>query len=203
MFGFDIDFGAKQVRANKAIELADFYRLVLQTAPKASGLAVVTAGADNDLEEEEEQTPPHILNCISGLIPQNPNTDPGSAAADKWVVRGAVFAFTVSCKFAVAEAKVYTLSNDPDEEPYETSVESRARAQIYAKPMQRTVPLGQSLLKVSIEPPHRITMTEAEASQFSNPVWTRVEVGYSNLPTGLWGKCKSPALVPDLHASEY
>ena len=216
VFGFDVNFGAKSNRVNDPILLGEFYTLALQTASSGDGKPTLALpGLDHDdlgpVDETDDPPPPppppHILNCISGLVPQTKppadGTVVGQADVKKWVVRGAVFAFNVSCKFAVKDAVVQTLGtaapSGPGGKPppvqHEFDVENKAAGTVYAKPMQRTTPWGQSHLQVAIEPPQRpvslAALVGTEKAGTRN--WTNVEAQYSNLPTALWGKCKSLA----------
>lgn len=207
VFGFDVAFGSQDAPANDAIPLKDFYKLALQTAPKTDAAGRTVHGE----EEEEAQaaddggdpTPPHILSCVSGLIPQNPTTQANTSAVagpDKWLVRGAVFAFTVSCKFAVATAKITTMRYQDGQVVEDSSVTrtSTTAANIYAKPMHLGTPLGMSLLKVAVTPPQPHLLSEEDAAaEPVNPSWNVVELGYSKLPTALWGQCKfGPSVLP-------
>ncbi|KAM0272282.1 hypothetical protein ACHAQH_008729 [Verticillium albo-atrum] len=191
VFGFDVKFGSQEYPKNTQLVLLDFYALVLQTTQKVDG------GSNMILDVEDEDnpsttTPPLLLNCISGLV--SPSSSDANeelpAPGNKWIVRGAIFAFTLSCKFAVTTATVTTLEEQdgkllPD---HVEEISNNATGEVFAKPMQRDTPLGQSLIEVSIAPPplppHLAAGPEPQAS---NPVWQKYDVGYSNLPTALWG----------------
>ncbi|KAF5536846.1 hypothetical protein FNAPI_11620 [Fusarium napiforme] len=184
VFAFRVEFGTQQSEKNDPIGLLEFEKLVRQTTPKPKA-GMITDDLGN--QDEDPLAPPHILNCISGLVP---NGSEPPKPESPWVVRGAIFAFTVSCKFAIQTANIITLrEQDGELVPDHTEpVKNGAAGKVCAKPMQRNQALGQSFLEVSITPPPlRPTMDEVKP-QATNPAWKKYDVGYSNLPTALWGE---------------
>ncbi|KAJ2993822.1 hypothetical protein NUW58_g1730 [Xylaria curta] len=79
-----------------------------------------------------------------------------------WFVRSDIFASNIYSEFAVKTATVKTLSNESKHTLKQLvsvqsnfDVKNMAKGAVYAKPMQRALPLGQSHLKGAIEPPQR------------------------------------------------
>ena len=199
VFGFDVRFGSQNLPSNKELDLDEFYALTLQADSNAGGaLSTSVAITPDDNADASAVAPAHLLSCISGLVDPatTDKTKPLPPAEGKWVVRGAVFAFSVTSKFAIKNANVSTMALK-DGKPYADHVQNftnEATGKVFAKPMQRTKELGQSELKISImpPPPPPVGTLDALTAQSENPAWTKYEVGYTNAPTALWGPCMSP-----------
>lgn len=200
VFGFDVKFGPQNMPGNDKISLWDFYYLVIQATEKGAAQAI---GEGADIQPTDQDVAPtgiivpssQLVNCISGLVPESSadkNQGP-PAAGEKWRVRGAVFAFTVSCKFAIQTATVFTQSihQDGTITKEHKDITNTAKGEVSARPMHLPGPFAQSYLQISITapapPPHPSGIAEL---QTSNPIWKDHELGYSNLPTALYGRCK-------------
>jgi hypothetical protein len=176
VFGFSINFGEQSGdRVPKALILSDFYNQVLQTDLAASSAPVV----------------PHIFSCNNGLIPQGNNTksDPNDPETP-WVVRGAVFQFTVSCKFAIDSATVTTegLMEGASGSPF--AVLSNGQS-VYARPMQLQ---EGSPLKSELD----ITIARASNPKEQDSAWNVGAPVVTSVPNALWGVC---TLFPPLPLS--
>lgn len=115
VFGFDINFGPSPAKTEPA-NLAEFYKLVLQSGPPAAG------GSDTTNPQ------PHIFGCQSGLIPGPQKTPPD----DIWNVRAGSFSFLISCRFAIGSAALNATSVNED-------------TAIYAKPMRLVKPVKSTM----------------------------------------------------------
>ena len=74
VFGFDVNFGGLSPVVPKPIGLDEFYQLVLQTESKhGAANAHMVFGPEAEPEDEESsmavETQPHVIRCISGLVP--------------------------------------------------------------------------------------------------------------------------------------
>jgi hypothetical protein len=124
VFGFSVDFGSKSSISDEALCLADFYRLVLQADLSAQTSSLLSSslspggGAISSQPEavpdDASLPPPHVYTCNAGLVPSGSAASTPNSTDDAWVVRSAVFQFSVGCKFAIGIATVVTAQTDPD-----------------------------------------------------------------------------------------
>lgn len=173
LMGFDIDFGPSTSTSTAGLTLDQFYSLALQQ--RSQGAA---ATANDSLQ-------PHVFSCNRGLIPsQSAVSDPNSSL---WMVRGAVFQFTISCKFAFGSANVVTVQPDSSESPVTFPGNGNP---IHARPMKVPDALS-SVLTVRIRPIQSVALTAIpDSNQVTSPLWDTGNVVVKSVPTGLWGACK-------------
>lgn len=194
VFGFDVDFGERQVVSQSQLSLEEFYQLVLQAdnQPKASNFLTHERQVARDNEAEVDDDPdqalcPHIFSCTSGLMPSN-NTK--SSPSDMiWSVRGAVFAFDISCKFALTGAEVITKSLDEHGTDAKHPVDNPASDTIYAKPMWISSAFFQSQLEVTIANDVPAVEELGDDPKPLNPEWDSNTGILTSVPTALWGAC--------------
>ncbi|KAL8826101.1 MAG: hypothetical protein Q9191_004007 [Dirinaria sp. TL-2023a] len=189
VFGFDVNFGDQSPILPKAIGLDEFYQLVLQTDSKQGAANAHAIWSSEEKSDDTEsisavETQPHVITCISGLVPPDEKKQNNEKDA-KWIVRGPVFAFQVMCKFAVADAKVVTETGGSNEK-FEHRIDHDATKAIFSKPMQIQQELAQSSLVITIAPKSTPGMLELDPK--TNPTWDKATAGYSNLPNGLWSR---------------
>jgi len=184
VFAFDVNFGNPDDIGGKGkLEIDDFYDLALQADSKPPE-------ATMSLMEKKTGAPvAHIFSCTSGLIA--PETAERSApSSTPWLVRGAIFAFQVSCKFAVSTATVETGSLDPDTTLPPHKVTNIARDKVYANPMGLPTPMDTSELIIKITPLRTPTMLDTDCKPVPlNPEWNANTAIYTDVPYALWGKC--------------
>ncbi|KAM0415761.1 hypothetical protein ACHAPT_013266 [Fusarium lateritium] len=173
VLGFDIAFGSQTAASIDKISVLEFYNLMLQSAPKNNMHSPSTT------DKQTELGPPLPLKCISGLISPSGDKEADLRKPERWVMRGAVFAFSVT-------AEVNTrLSRDPTQEPWTHPVENKARDKVYSKPMNLVSSFEESLLQAKIEPSVRKPPKRGTRGEPPSPVWNMVTAEYSNLPTAL------------------
>jgi hypothetical protein len=173
VFGFDIHFGERDRNGTPAaLQICQFYDQVLQT-DITPGLSPV----------------PHIFSCNNGLIPSGDNTksDPNNPHTP-WVVRGAVFQFTVSCKFAIDSATVTTegLIGTSSGSPFPVLSNGQS---VYARPMQLQ---AGSPLKSSLD----IAIAKVSGPKEQESAWDVGVPVVSSVPNALWGLCTFTCPVP-------
>ncbi|KAK6499507.1 hypothetical protein TWF506_004137 [Arthrobotrys conoides] len=183
VFGFDIDFGNKNSHALAKLTLLEFFRMALQQDTKTPK-AFLENGEEVEISEADEPAA-HIFSCTSGLIPDNDSPNDTSGTPKPWTVRGAIFAFNVSCKFPFRKGKVITAMSGADDQDYE--FETKAQDNIFAKPMGLTMPLEKSNVEIKIE----LLKPQAQGIDTKDaklPKWDNVETATSQLPSALWAK---------------
>ncbi|KAI9935076.1 hypothetical protein MW887_000697 [Aspergillus wentii] len=180
VFGFDINFGNKITPDTKARTLRQFIQQVLQ-ADLAKGK---TADATDP--------PPVIFSCNQGLIASDDNNAKSEPNATAWNVRGAVFQFTVGCKFAVKEAAVVTDQPDAHGDPIPAYKPTPNPKDIFSKPMHldESQPLS-SVLTVKIKPKQTTLALTASDHDYGVSVWNSAKLNYKSVPMALWGPYKS------------
>ncbi|KAI9692829.1 MAG: hypothetical protein M1822_004823 [Bathelium mastoideum] len=185
VFGFDVNFGTSNIMAAAQIGFDEFYKLALQAGEKQSS-ALLDSALDSDEWEvsEDEEPAAHVFACLNGLIPSG---DDNAAAGSKWRVRGAVFVFSVSSKFAINTAKVTTASSGSSAD-VDNPVGS---GNVYAKPMGLTTPFDKSELEITITHNRPAVETEGLRARAIKTDWDRNKAVTSHLPTALWGKYDS------------
>ena len=197
VFGFDVDFGDQKALGTAQIAFGKFYSLVLQAAQKPTAIALYSDplfGGDetrkSDVETKDTDPAVHIISCLNGLIPQ---TDKGSTTAgSKWLIHGAVFAFSVSSKFAIDTAKVVTASSGTSKD-----VDNPAgKGKVFANPMGLTSAMDVSELQLTIshDAPSVAESGDIRVRAMETD-WNNNKAVTSALPTALWGKCKSWNLI--------
>ncbi|KAF8441170.1 hypothetical protein BGX38DRAFT_1204712 [Terfezia claveryi] len=186
VFGFDVEFGHRDAGNVAKLDLDTFYKQVLQTDSKAP--ATNTMHGELDGGDCGTQEPaPYVFSCTSGLLSdatQNPHSSPNS---DPWTVRGAIFAFMVTCKFAVKKATVLTGSPDSNAAVPEDKVVNPAKAEVHARPMGLVDPMNQSTLEIKITPVLPKSMVWEDTVPL-NPRWNKNEAVMTSVPCALWGK---------------
>ncbi|KAF3098998.1 hypothetical protein TWF706_006583 [Orbilia oligospora] len=194
VFGFDIDFGNKNSHALAKLKLLEFFRMALQQDTKTP-TAFLENGEEVEISEADEPAA-HVFSCTSGLIPDNNSPNDTSGTPKPWTVRGAIFAFNVSCKFPFRKGKVITAMSGADDQKYEFSAKSKD--DIFAKPMGLVIPLETSDVQIKIEllKPHAQGIDTKDAKL---PKWDKVETATSQLPSALWAKCKQLADTFNFH----
>ncbi|PHH66832.1 hypothetical protein CDD81_5964 [Ophiocordyceps australis] len=110
--GFDINFG-QSPQQDDAVDLAEFYMLVLQTSTTAAsvasaGKALLTQGESSDDKAQLSSTTrpkneAHNFLAQSGLL--NPDDKPEREQNEIWTVRAGSFSFVVECKMAINAVK--------------------------------------------------------------------------------------------------
>ncbi|XXG94183.1 hypothetical protein Hte_000435 [Hypoxylon texense] len=185
VFGFDIDFGHKEPRPNIALNIDQFIEQVLQA--DNSNVAETIADA------KSEAPPAHIFSCNQGLIPSSEKDAESDPNTSVWKVRGAVFQFTIGCKFAFKTASVETTDATDHktyiiEEPEETK-----KNDIYAKPMCLQSPLSSDVAVSISSMPTGMLITSMEVDV---PLWNKAEMLPKSVPAALWGKY-NPANDPN------
>ncbi|KAF3208017.1 hypothetical protein TWF679_007920 [Orbilia oligospora] len=183
VFGFDIDFGNKNSNALAKLKLLEFFRMALQQDTKTP-TAFLENGEEVEISEADEPAA-HVFSCTSGLIPDNNSPNDTSGTPKPWTVRGAIFAFNVSCKFPFRKGKVITAMSGADDQTYEFS--ARSKDDIFAKPMGLVIPLETSDVQIKIE----LLKPQAQGIDTKDaklPKWDKVETATSQLPSALWAK---------------
>ncbi|KAJ5105022.1 hypothetical protein NUU61_002369 [Penicillium alfredii] len=176
VFGFDVNFGSQVTHKNDPLTLEAFFQQVLQAdLPKGNA----------------EPPPPFIFSCNRGLIPVSETEASTEPNKTEWNVRGAVFQFTVACKFAVRQATVVTGQLDPGEggPEYQFPDNSADLRPIHAKPMHlKGEDTLTSDLTVTIRPTGNPKVLTASEDDVGVPKWEKAELIYKSLPVALWGE---------------
>jgi len=158
---------------------------------------------DDDGDENEDEAvpaadddaspPPHVYTCNEGLIPSGDAESTPSSDHKPWKVRGAVFQFTVGCKFAIDSATVITALLDPNApRPAPLPVPGNGQP-IYARPMRLTQKLT-STLTITITPIATSRRSRAEDDPpipGSAPRWDVGVPVIKSVPKAVWGNCTS------------
>lgn len=112
---------------------------------------------------------PYILLCESGLITPLDGKKGSDPKTDPWVVRGAIFAFIVSCKFAISSAAVNTGKMGDDDEKLEDKypMPKDATPDIFVKPMKLEKKIYSSHLAVTIRP---VKLKTKGLNEFDKPL---------------------------------
>lgn len=192
VFGFDVNFGERQVIGQSRLPLEDFYRLALQADNKATTKSFFTqeeAGAYGEGVEDDadKQLSPHIFSCTSGLIPSGgTKSSPNDMV---WNVRGAVFAFDISCKFALTGAEVITKSLEGHGKDTKHAVQNKATHKMYAKPMWLGSEFFKSQLQVTIAKDVPAVEELTDDPKPLNPYWDNNTGILTSVPAALWGAC--------------
>ncbi|KAK6517604.1 hypothetical protein TWF281_004253 [Arthrobotrys megalospora] len=183
VFGFDIDFGNRNSGALAKLTLLEFFRTVIQQDTKTPQ-AFLENGEEVEISEENEPAT-HVFSCTSGLIPENNAPNDTSGAPKPWTVRGAIFAFNISCKFPFRKGKVITAMSGADDQEYQFA--TKAKDDIFAKPMGLMAPLETSevAIKIELQKPQAQGIDTKDAKL---PKWDKVETVTSQLPSALWAK---------------
>ncbi|KAF3930413.1 hypothetical protein ABW20_dc0110419 [Dactylellina cionopaga] len=188
VFGFDVNFGHTDKPEKQALEFDEFYHLVMQADAKPAGavLPLLESGEDARVNGNDPLAP-HIFSCQSGLIPSGEQSS--SPNDQEWKVHGAIFTFSVNCKFAITEAWVETGTVGSD--ALEANIPVKAKPTdptpdaLYSRPMKMEHPFYFSKLIITIRPE---TYAITDQANPINPIWDTHEFTYSSLPTALWGK---------------
>ncbi|KAK6338566.1 hypothetical protein TWF730_002629 [Orbilia blumenaviensis] len=183
VFGFDIDFGNRNTGSLAKLKLLEFFRMAIQQDIKTPQ-ALLENGEEIEISEADEPAA-HVFSCTSGLIPDNNSPNDTSGKPKPWTVRGAIFAFNVSCKFPFRKGKVVTAMSGADDQEHEFT--TKAKDDIFAKPMGLETPLETSNVKIKIEllKPQALGIGTKDAKL---PMWDQVETATSQLPSALWAK---------------
>ena len=190
VFGFDVKFGSTDDQGKDPLNLDEFYNLVLESSSSTKpALSHTFLGIQQSRKEAVTNSVPHVYSCVTGLIPSNsPETTPSS---QPWLVDSTKFSFSISSKFAVKTASVYTYKDgDPNPVGSKQVTENVTEEKIYAKPMQLKEQISTSDLTIKItrqKPP----AFQATIEEDLIPVWKEVKGILQSVPKGLWGICKS------------
>ena len=200
VFGFDVNFGQADPPP-RSLDNDSFWELILGNSSQKSNdvLLPLIESPSEDLPREDNamdtEEPCHVFNCTSGLVSKSEGASQPSGK--RWTVRGAVFAFTVTCKFPMLKATVITDTPDHDNPlPKDVPIDDDnvKKTNIYAKPMQFTNPLDQSEVSITIAPD--LSKPFAHILAKDEPAWVEVQAIYSQLSTAIWGQYNS-ALDPN------
>jgi hypothetical protein len=202
VFGFDVDFGNLDDSSTAALTLEEFYQQVLQadlpralSAPsptKAITSATPPGGSAFEAPPVAAAAAlPHVFSCNNGLIPSGSDASSPSSADLPWNVRGAVFQFTIGCKFAIDSATIITGQLDPSQPPIPPLNVSGNGKPIYAKPMQLVSPLSSSLTVTITPVKPKISELKSEDDGPKTPRWDVATAVIKSVPTALWGICES------------
>ncbi|KAF3920981.1 hypothetical protein ABW20_dc0103144 [Dactylellina cionopaga] len=183
VFGFDVDFGDRSANSFSRLTLLEFYRTAIQQDTKKPQ-AVLQGGQQEKIMADDEPSP-HTFSCTSGLIPDSNAGDDTSGKPKPWTVRGAIFAFNVSCKFPVRTGKVITAMSGADDQEHE--FKTKSKDDIFAKPMGLVSPLETSNLSIRIEL-LKPQAQDIDTKDAKLPKWDKVETVTSQLPSALWAK---------------
>ncbi|KAF7590765.1 hypothetical protein BBP40_002380 [Aspergillus hancockii] len=181
VFGFDINFGQLEGPAKTKLDLEGFYSQVLQTDLPTAAMAM--SSSFKSAAAATTLPPPHIFSCNQGLIPPNKNDASSRPNEATWKVRGAIFQFTVACKFAVNSATVVTGPVKDKIPPLPVPGNGQS---IYARPMGLTKdsPLTSTLT---------VTITAISPKQpklMATPLvprWDTATLQIKSVPLALWG----------------
>lgn len=178
---FSIDFGSDP-EPPKLVTLSGFFDLVLKDG--GSGGNMVTPSGNS----EKETPSPHVFSCQAGLVPKGQGE---TLKNTPWVVRGAGFAFNVSCKFAIASCKVISAATKDEKATDENSVTMEYKEErIFAKPMKISAPMKSDLevkiYRYNTSPAFSTTETKGEKKD----IWVNMQRVFRPMPSGLWGRCK-------------
>ncbi|KAK6352435.1 hypothetical protein TWF730_009261 [Orbilia blumenaviensis] len=201
VFGFDVKFGNSDGNDYTPLTLQQFYDLVLQAdnpPPSPSsmliGNATTATGHNRDPEVEADKEPiPHIFTCTSGLVPAMKADTDEDKDNKKWVVRGAIFEFTVSCKFAISQ---YTIVPDykalEDSGDFDTEMQpiSVPTGDVHAFPMKMGTKLARSELTLEIVNKGGKTIVFHEERYLATSEWHHTVVKTAS-PLALWGEYDS------------
>ena len=180
VFGFDINFGAKDEGKPDALSLDDFVELVCQTntaGMPSLGLLPAQACVESDVRDTSPNA--HVFAVQEGLIPKEKvKSEP---SGEMWLVRAATFEFSVTCKFAIEKAIVTTPTSEGD---HDDEVMGTGR-DIFARPMHTDAPV-QSVLRIRIEPESAAMVNEEFSTE---PLWNINQSIQKDVPQALWGKC--------------
>jgi hypothetical protein len=187
VFGFYINFGQPSEGNDQPLPLPDFYNLALQEGLQQqaafSPSLLLAGGPKGAVSDNGGPPPPHIYMCNEGLVPTGGAISTPNSPDVPWNVRGAVFQFTISCKFAIDAATVVTAQSDPNDPatpPFEVPLTG---SPIYARPMQLTSPLSSTLT---------VTITPPAGTSPNQPRWDACTGVVRAVPKALWGPCKHP-----------
>lgn len=196
VFGFDVKFGSKGEK-EKPLDLEGFYAFVLESSSSAkAALAHMPVKAEYQGEvEETEDIAPHVFACKTGLIPSNksestPNKQP-------WLVSSTSFSFTVSCKFVIRTAKVYTRTFGREDPVGQVEVtKNKSLLEIYAKPMHLMDEIKTTNLDITISRLKPSLPQILDETKDPMPEWDNVEGILQSVPKALWDRCKHSFTCP-------
>jgi hypothetical protein len=212
VFGFDINFGSDD--SNKtALLLMDFIGLVCQADVSSFNAAKMLESApaddkpaagrieelEDDADADTESDPvAHVFAVVDGLIPLNDSKSTPSQSTTPWKVRAATFAFSISCKFAIQSATIYTMiDNEPVPSQVPGAVDSKGNpVPIFAKPMQGNADQLSTTLNVYISAD--TTSLALTNDPPKDPVWNNNAGIFKELPLAVWGECKPNPTRPYL-----
>ncbi|KAE8356853.1 hypothetical protein BDV28DRAFT_41599 [Aspergillus coremiiformis] len=174
VFGFDIDFGAKDANVPDPLSIDEFIDVVCQSdTPGAYAIAgLLDTGSTGEVTAGPEA---HVFAVEEGLFPEEDIQS--SPSREGWVITPTMFVFSISCKFAIKEVNVVTVT--PGGQRSEPTSKSYNEP-LHAKPMQANN-IG-SVLNVSIQ-----RKGTSVKEKFTDPVWDDIEEIYSDIPDALWG----------------
>jgi hypothetical protein len=164
---------------------------------------VLALAEDEDIDQAtapEKETPApvaaHTLSCTSGLVASDGSAAP--AADAPWRVRGAIFAFSVACKFVFDRFEVETVVPGQESHTYPPTPKTcpEGEGRIYARPMGLGEAMHSSKVTVTVTRlPTELLFADAAEDFFEEtvgyPVWEEVQYSVAALPTALWGNGES------------
>lgn len=180
VFGFNVDFGDSGLGPPDPLKLLDFLSLVCKPDVPAKA---VTEGSEI---ESDDDSSAFILSVEEGLVG---SSDAKTPPNQRWTVRAATFAFSVTCKFAIYKATVLTPNPDDPENPTSDTKEGPSTP-INARPMCLDTQFYQSELTVTIEEGLTQRRLAVAVDENPDPVWTNNKAIMKQLPSALWGPCE-------------
>ncbi|KAH7110819.1 hypothetical protein B0J11DRAFT_473636 [Dendryphion nanum] len=199
VFGFNIDFGGK-ADPHEALTLDQFEKFVIDSkensnapsafdtitcyTPIARSIPQPALGGQGravaDPRPPEKAAGFHVLNVTSGLIPSGDSKS--TPSGDVWLIRRAVFAFTVSCKFPVSRIEVKTGGEDPGPDTH--TIQGTGKS-MYARPMRDSKPMGSTMtIKITADAPPKALSDPPPAKV---PHWDRNVGIVKKMPAAIWG----------------
>jgi hypothetical protein len=175
---FDISFGNKR-QAVADISLYQFYLLILPASLRA---ASPLSEKDELAEKPRPENEGHVFTPQSGLL--NGSDDPEKKENQPWVVRGGLFSFTVACKMPIGDVEIVTAKDSQGNRQTKPAKLAGETPDIFAKPLRLQRPMSSVLYLEFYQGKGLVPKAK----------W-RMERNIGAVPSGLWGKCKSPSPV--------
>ena len=183
VFAFSVDFGLQPSKPDP-VSGDDFWLMVMRSSGGGQPdlIPQLLQNEDSGADHTDEDPKAHIIACTEGLISEGKGA---SKPGDKWTVRGAIFAFTVSYKFPLKKATVTTIGPDNKPESVPVPIDGK-KMNMYAKPMElkRTIDTSETTIEIKYRPGSKTN----EEDMRTTATWINVTALYSKLPLGLWDK---------------
>ncbi|KAL4922825.1 hypothetical protein BDW62DRAFT_196833 [Aspergillus aurantiobrunneus] len=176
VFGFNVNFGPKDVDQSMPLTIDEFVALVCQPSSPAT-MPLSTMGLIDQAVPASDSPEAHVFAVETGLVPDG-KVD-SRPSGEPWTVSKATFSFAVNCKIAAEAADVVTLSQAGKEEA--RLLVPGTGQNIYARPMHTQQPI-KSKLTISLQP------NGLKQSLPNVPVWGRNTAITKDVPQALWGR---------------